>query len=108
MTKFNFLDIVLINFRQSNNKIKKRPALVILDIHDDDIVLVPITSRKRTNKGDFKIKNWKKSNLLTPSWVRLAKPASFLKENIEKKLGNIYIDDKKEIIDLLNSIYSFK
>ncbi|WP_372371493.1 type II toxin-antitoxin system PemK/MazF family toxin [Candidatus Uabimicrobium sp. HlEnr_7] len=43
MTKYSFGDIVFIEFYQfaSENK-KKRPAMVILDIGDDDIVVCPI------------------------------------------------------------------
>ena len=47
MTGYRFADVVLIDFLQVTGDKKRRPALVILDIGDADIVLAPITTKKR-------------------------------------------------------------
>ena len=44
-------DILLVNFVYSSSvQSKKRPALVILDINDADIILAPITTKERPGK----------------------------------------------------------
>ena len=53
MTDYEFGDIVLVNFPHSGAQtVKRRPALVVLDIGDADLVLAPITTRERADAGD--------------------------------------------------------
>ena len=48
MMTYKFGEIVLVEFPQSGIvQRKKRPALVVLDIGDADVVLAPITTRER-------------------------------------------------------------
>ncbi len=107
MTKYKFGDIVLVAFYQTDGNRKQRPALVILDIGDDDIVLAPITTSARKNGGDYKIKTWEQSGLLLDSFVRLAKIACLSKKDIYKKLGTLAATDKKQIILVWNKLYKF-
>ena len=77
MTTYEFGDVVLVEFPQSGAEAKKlRPALVILDVRDRDVVLAPITSRERFAPGDMILKDWHEEGLLRKSWVRLAKVAA--------------------------------
>ena len=107
MTKYKFGDVVLATFYQTDGNRKRRPAMVILDIGDDDIILAPITSSERKNKGDYKIKNWKQSGLLLGSWLRLAKIACLSKNDISRKLGTFKVNDKKQIVLVWNKLYKF-
>jgi len=107
MTKYKFGDIVLVVFSQTDGKKKQRPALVILDTGDDDIVLAPITTTERKSKGDYKIKNWQQSGLLLDSWVRLAKIACLNKNDIYKTLGTFSINDKKQVVLIWSKLYKF-
>ena len=84
MTRYKFGDIVLVVFIQADGDKKLRPALVIVDIGDNDVVLAPITTSKRNSLGDYKIKDWQGAGLLLESWVRLSKVASLRKEGIKK------------------------
>ena len=62
MNKLNFGDIVLLRFPFTDgNKYKKRPALIINDYNDGDIIVCRITSQIYNTKQDVYIKNWKKS-----------------------------------------------
>lgn len=108
MTNYEFGEIVLIDFPQTDlQQRKKRPALVILDIGDYDLVLAPITTKKRTSPGDYKIKDWKTAGLLRHSWVRLAKIACLEKYIIIRSLGNLTEFDKKKIIKQWKATYTF-
>lgn len=107
MTNYKFGDIVLINFIQSDGERKRRPALVILDIGDLDIVLAPITTKERNSDGDHKLKNWSESGLLKGSWVRLAKISCLDKNDITRRLGRLTDYDKEKIISLWKKLYKF-
>ena len=62
MNKLNFGDIVLLRFPFTDGKkYKKRPALIINDYNDGDIIVCRITSQIYNTKQDVYIKNWKKS-----------------------------------------------
>lgn len=47
MTNYKFGHVILIDFLQPDGFKKKWPALIILDIGDSDVVMVPITTRER-------------------------------------------------------------
>ena len=107
MIKYKFGEVVLIIFPQLNGDKKKRPAFVILDTDDDDIVLAPVTTTERRGKGDYKIKNWQESGLLLESWVRLAKIACLEKNDIERILGNTTTYDKRKVVSIWKEAYKF-
>lgn len=94
-------------FSQPDGGKKQRPGLVVLDTGDDDMVLAPITTTERKNKGDYKIKNWQESGLLLDSWIRLSKIACLNKSNIKIKLGILSVYDKKNIGLIWNKLYKF-
>jgi mRNA interferase MazF len=90
MTNSNFGEVVLVEFLHAYT-IKKRPALVILDIGDADIVLAPITTKERTGQGDYELQDWSTGGLLRKSWVRLAKISCLEKSAITRWLGGVDI-----------------
>ena len=66
----------MVEFPQTGSaRRKRRPALVVLDIGDLDIILAPITTKDRSGRGDYKLRDWRTCGLLRDSWVRLAKIA---------------------------------
>ena len=108
MTSYKFGEIVLVDFSSSHSAdIKKRPALIILDIGDADIVLSPITTKERTILGDYRIKDWQVSNLLRESWVRLAKISCLEKSDILRPLGQLSNHDKNAVSKLWYKLYTF-
>ena len=107
MTKYKFGNVVLVVFSQTDGSKKQRPALVVLDTGDDDIILAPITTTERKSKGDYRIKNWQQSGLLLGSWVRLAKVACLGKNDIHRQLGGLSTGDKKAIVLIWNKLYKF-
>jgi mRNA interferase MazF len=109
MTNYNFGEIVLVAFPQHKGTIKKRPALVVLDIGDADIVLAPITTTKRTAPGDYELRDCSsESGLLKKSWVRLAKVSCLEKSAIVHSLGLISNNDLSQIIDIWQKLYPQK
>jgi mRNA interferase MazF len=107
MTAYKFGDIVLVFFIQPNGERKKRPAMVILDIGDDDVILAPITTAERNGRGNYRIKEWQKSSLLKESWLRLAKVSCLEKMNIDRTLGKVSDKDKRRAAVLWAKLYRF-
>ncbi|MEK6590608.1 MAG: type II toxin-antitoxin system PemK/MazF family toxin [Nitrospinota bacterium] len=84
MTDYNFCDIVLIGFPHTDLKdVSKRPAIVLYDSGDQDILIARITTQEYTTEADYKIIDWRKSGLLAESFVRLGKQATGKQEEMK-------------------------
>ena len=106
MINYNFGDIILIKFPFSNSTlIKKRPALVILDTGDEDIVVARITTQIYYSDYDYSILNWSHAGLLDSSEVRCHKVATLEKDLIEFKLGKLSNADLLKFKIQYNSIF---
>ncbi len=106
MTTYEVGDVVLVDFPQSGSEPRKRrPALVILDIGDADVVLAPITTRERTGPGDLKLQEWQESGLLRESWIRLAKVACLEKRDISRRLGRLVEGDLMQVAQAWGSLF---
>ncbi len=90
MKKYNFGDIVLLKFPFTDGiTFKKRPAIIIKDTKDGDVVVARITSQLINTEFDVFIENWRESGLKLPSVIRLHKLASLEKNIIDAILGKI-------------------
>ena len=107
MTTYEFGDVVLVEFPQSGTpQRKRRPALVVLDIGDADVVLAPITTHARSARGDASLQDWAASGLLRPSWVRLAKVVCLEKRDITRRLGRLSAQDHTTLRQLWHTVYA--
>jgi mRNA interferase MazF len=90
MTSYNFGDIVLIGFPHTDLQgVSKRPAIVLYDSGDQDVLLVRITTQEYTTETDYRILDWQKSGLLAESYIRVGKQATIEKRFIIRKLGTL-------------------
>lgn len=90
MIEYKFGDMVLIHFPFSDtSETKKRPALIIKDTKDGDVIVKRITSQLKDTAEDIEIVNWKESGLLIPSNIRIHKISTISKKLIERKLGSL-------------------
>ncbi|HGJ65318.1 TPA: type II toxin-antitoxin system PemK/MazF family toxin [bacterium] len=109
MKSYNFGDIVLLLFPFADtSESKKRPALILLDSGDDDILVARITSQLYQTFYDVEIISWREVGLLVPSVVRLHKLATLGKRLVDQKLGTLADKDfeniKAKIRDICFSI----
>jgi mRNA interferase MazF len=89
-SSLNFGDIVLLKFPFTDgNAFKRRPALVINDYKDGDIIVCRITCQMYKTKHDVLILDWKKAGLKLPSIIRVHKIATLDKGMVEVNIGNI-------------------
>lgn len=105
MDKLNFGDIVLLKFPFTDTKtFKKRPALIINDLNDDDIVVCRITSKIYETSFDVYIDNWEKSGLRLPSVIRVHKLATLEKDMVELVMGKIDNSLKEKIRNIITRL----
>jgi len=103
---YEFGEVVLVDFPQTGSeRRKRRPALVILDIGDADVVLASITTKKRSGQGDYGLRDWQLSGLLRESWVRLAKVACLEKGDVTRRLGRLTDHDRDRVTELWQTLY---
>lgn len=64
MANYKLGEIVLVKFPFTNNLgFKKRPALIIKDTNDGDVIVCRITSKLYDSSYDIELKNWSKNGL---------------------------------------------
>ena len=99
MNEFNFGDVVLIQFPfTDSSETKKRPALIVKDTKDGDIIVNRITGKVKDTSEDIEINDWKISGLLISSTIRIHKIATISKKLIERKLGSLSITDSEKVM----------
>ena len=90
MDRLSFGEIVLLKFPYTDGQtFKRRPALVINDCNDGDIIVCRITSQIYHTDLDVFVENWEESGLKLPSVIRVHKIATLEKDMVEIVMGRI-------------------
>jgi mRNA interferase MazF len=98
MDKLHFGDIVLLKFPFKDGKtFKRRPALIINDFEDGDIIVCRITTQIYKTKNDIYVDEWEKSGLKLPSVIRVHKIATLEKDMVELIMGQIENPTKEKV-----------
>ena len=106
MTTYNFGDIVLIGFPYTDLQgVSKRPAIVLYDSDDQDILVARITTQEYISESDYKIIEWKNSGLIAQSYVRLGKQATIEKKYVIRKMGVLAEPESETIKSILRRIF---
>ena len=91
-------EVILLSFPLANTTgTKRRPALVLLDAGDEDIVLARLTSQIHQTAFDVEIIDWQQAGLLLPSVARVHKLATIEKCLVERRLGTLTPNDWKRV-----------
>ncbi|MEW6481585.1 MAG: type II toxin-antitoxin system PemK/MazF family toxin [bacterium] len=107
MTIYNSGEVILLLFPFVDTKeMKRRPALVLLDTKDEDIIVARITSQITQTAFDVLLIDWQKAGLLLPSIVRMHKIATIEKRFIERKLGNLTHNDWLQVQSKIKQLWS--
>jgi len=104
-TSYQAGDILLVDFPFTvTGQCKVRPALVILDTGDADILLARVTTQVWNTRYDVPIAGWKQTGLLAPSVVRLHKMATLAKSRVQRQLGTLHSSDRGQVASVLSAI----
>ncbi len=105
MTNFLTGELLLLDFPfTATGASKPRPALVILDNGDADVLLARVTTQAHSSSFDVPIVNWQQAGLLAPSIVRLHKLATLAKSRIHRRLGALDPTDRKSVAATMHQI----
>ncbi len=105
MEHLKFGQIVLLRFPFTDGiSFKRRPALVIQDSDDGDVIVCRITSKIYISDFDIEINNLEKSGLKLPSVIRVHKIATLEKNLVEIKMGQIGAGLKGRVRDAIKSL----
>jgi len=105
MARLNFGDIVLLRFPFTDGKtFKKRPALIINDYNDGDIIVCRITSQVYKTKNDVYIEDWEKSGLRLPSVIRVHKLATLEKDMVDLVMGALNDSLKQKVRTVFSNL----
>ena len=80
---------------------RRRPALVLLDTGDDDIIVARVTSQPPRTSFDVVVTEWQQAGLLVPSVVRLDKLATLEKRLVGRQLGGLTPDDWRRVTAMI-------
>ena len=105
MDKLKFGDIVLLKFPFTDGKTqKRRPALIINDFDDGDIVVCRITSQIYKTRNDIFIDDWENSGLKLPSVIRIHKIATLENDMVEVIMGQVDNIIKSKIWKIISKL----
>ena len=100
-------DLVLVAFPFADGGPGKlRPALVMVDAGDSDVIVARITTQSHQSTFDLQISNWQKSGLLASSYVRLHKLATLEKSLISRKLGELTLKDRQSVSAMFSQLWN--
>lgn len=107
MTICNPGQIVLVTFPfTTGSTAKNRPALVLIDHGDNDLLLARITTQSHSTANDCVIQDWRGAGLLAPSIARLCKLATLDKSLVKRVIGALQPSDKMAVKAVLQSLFS--
>jgi len=104
MTVYKRRDVILVPFPFSDlSYSKKRPALVLVDIHEkDELICMMLTSSLSIDhKVDISIKNIDLAGLPKPTVAKISRLFTLKQSLVIKKLGII---EKEEYVDIVNRL----
>lgn len=85
-----FGEIVLIRFPFTGGTgFRRRPALVLFDSGDNDVLVCRITSVEHSSLYDVFVNEWSEIGLLSASTIRVHKMATLEKNLIERIIGQL-------------------
>jgi mRNA interferase MazF len=85
---------------------RRRPALVLLDTGDADIVVARVTSQTVRTAFDVELVEWQQAGLLLPSVVRVHKVATLEKRLVERRLGTLTSNDWAQVRARLQQLWA--
>ena len=107
MISFKPGDVVLVAFPfTASGATKERPAVVLLDTGDDDLVAARVTTQMHRTPYDVSLTDWKRAGLLAPSVLRLHKVATLAKSRVSRRLGRLDAGDRQNVAAVLTRLFS--
>lgn len=101
MERFVKGTVVVIDFPFSSGETKKRPALILIGLNGDDLILCQITSTKRENSIEIINTDFEFGQLKNKSFIRIEKIFTLEKNKILYLVGKL---KKEKILEIENKL----
>jgi mRNA interferase MazF len=99
-------DLVLVTYPYvSGTQSKIRPALILLDTGDADVVAARVTTQPVRTQHDIPLNGWRQAGLRAPCTVRLHKLATVDKTSIIRVVGQIDPGDRPKVAAALLQMF---
>lgn len=106
-TTYNPGSVVFLDYPYSTGgKAKRRPALVILDTGDADVIVARITTQSKRSLNDIAIRDWASAGLIAPSISRLDKLLTVEKSMVIRTLGFLSASDHESVRPILVNLFA--
>jgi mRNA interferase MazF len=100
-------EVVLVTFPfVDKTGAKKRPALVLRDTGDADIIVARITSQAPQPEFDVVLTEWQQAGLVLPSVVRVHKLLTLAKRRVEGNVGAITPRDWAQVRAAVQALWA--
>ena len=107
MTTYAPGELLLVDFPFVSGAVSKlRPAVVILDTGDDDVVLARITTQGHRTAFDLPIVEWRGAGLRAASWIRMHKLVTAEKACVNRRLGSLLAADRQMVAAQLKATFA--
>ena len=99
-------DVVLLSFPFTDMEgSRRRPALVLMDTGDEDIMVARVTSQATRDQFDTELTEWESAGLLIPSIVRVHKLATVRRRLVDRRLGTLGANDWTRVRELIRQLW---
>jgi PemK-like, MazF-like toxin of type II toxin-antitoxin system len=106
MTTYQAGELLVVSFPfTSAQSAKNRPALVLLDTGDADIVIARLTSKPPKVAFDIAIVDWKGAGLRSPATIRVHKLFTVEKSQVHFSIGHLQPADRLAVSTLLRQTF---
>ena len=79
-------------------RVKKRPVVVLRDVGDDDLLVLPVTSHSPRSGHDMLVIDWQGAGLKLPSVIRCEKIATIARSTVVRRLGRLAEGDWQVVV----------
>lgn len=98
MSTFRFGEVLILPFSYTDlQSRKRRPAVVLVDAGDEDVLIAKITTKEYHSAFDLKLDHWSEAGLLAPSFVRLHKLLAVEKFHVIQRVGSLEPVDSERV-----------
>lgn len=100
MAHHSFGEVITLDFPYSHHRSgKKRPALIISQDGEGDIVVARITSKPKSLPSDLFQQDWNAAGLNAPSYLRLSKLVTIEEADILSIIGKLSSTDRERALE---------
>jgi mRNA interferase MazF len=105
MPSFRFGEVLILPFSYSDlQSRKRRPAVVLVDAGDEDVLVAKVTTKAYHSAYDLKLDHWQEAGLLAPSFVRIHKLLAVEKSHIIQRVGMLDASDLEIVKQAIREI----